>query len=505
MSHELRTPLNAIIGFSEVLKDQLVGRLNADQVDYMTEVFNSAKHLLSLINDILDLSKVEAGKMELYLEPVNLTELFHNTLSVVKEEAHSHSITLKLKMSQSIGVFLVDCRKLKQIIFNLLSNAIKFTPDGGRVTMEVEHISNNLVVKVIDTGIGIPENQMHLLFQPFEQLDGSLSRKYEGTGLGLVVVKRIVELYGGEVTVNSCTGIGSCFSFTIPCQENSNDPPMDCENGFTETMNQDFGYETALDTSSATTGKDLAVCPVILLVEGNDIAAKLLTFYLGRMGCKVYRAHDGVEALRLVESQQPDIIIMDIVLPDVDGWEIMRCIKQDLKLENTPILVISIVGDGKNGIQLGRLNVLEKPIQKRTLSAAIRQLLINKENNPITVLLVNDEKRAREHMVSLLESGRVRILQACTNKQAIKMAQVECPDLVILELMMEEVTGFEVITALRADPAIKNISIMLAKDKSIMVDERYQLNQRINQAANKHEFDFEAFIVNVQQHLNKCQ
>ena len=229
MSHELRTPLNAIIGFSEVLKDQLLGTLNEEQADYTDEIFDSANHLLSLINDILDLSKIEAGKMELHLDLVNIPELFKNALSVVKEQAHARAIQLDLQMANDIDLVRVDGRKLKQIVFNLLSNAVKFTPDRGRVTVQVVHEANNLQVKVTDTGIGIAKNNIKLLFQPFEQLDGSLSRRFGGTGLGLAMVKRLVELHSGQVSVTSVEGEGSCFQFTLPYLEDEEQEPANLE------------------------------------------------------------------------------------------------------------------------------------------------------------------------------------------------------------------------------------------------------------------------------------
>ena len=222
MSHELRTPLNAIIGFSELLKDEMIGQLLPKQKNYITDIFLSGKHLLSLLNDILDLSKIEAGKMTLDLEKTDIPLLFERSLSIVKERALIHNIKLNLDTKEDVRQIYVDTRKLKQVIYNLLSNAVKFTPDGGRIYVKVKRVSNLLEFSVADTGIGISKKNIIRLFQPFVQLESSLNRKHEGTGLGLSLVKRIVELHGGSVEVKSELGKGSCFTVRIPYRTEQN-------------------------------------------------------------------------------------------------------------------------------------------------------------------------------------------------------------------------------------------------------------------------------------------
>jgi len=222
MSHELRTPLNAIIGFSELLKDEMIGQLLPKQKNYITDIFLSGKHLLSLLNDILDLSKIEAGKMTLDLEKTELPLLFESSLSIVKERALKHNIKLNLDIKEDVRQIYVDTRKLKQVIYNLLSNAVKFTPDGGRIYVKVKKVSKLLEFSVTDTGVGISKEDITRLFQPFVQLESSLNRKYKGTGLGLSLVKRIVELHGGSVEVKSELGKGSCFTVRIPYRTEQN-------------------------------------------------------------------------------------------------------------------------------------------------------------------------------------------------------------------------------------------------------------------------------------------
>jgi signal transduction histidine kinase len=217
MSHELRSPLNAIIGFSEVLKEGLAGDLSTRQKDYCAEILNSGQHLLSLINDILDLSKIEAGKMTLELEKTNLPLLLESCLSIIREKALAHNIALHTRFGAGVGDALVDVRKFKQMVYNLLANAVKFTPDGGRILLQAQRApSGQLEFSVLDSGIGIAEKDIQRLFTPFEQLDSSLARKFEGTGLGLSMVKRLAELHGGTVGVSSELGKGSCFTVSIP-------------------------------------------------------------------------------------------------------------------------------------------------------------------------------------------------------------------------------------------------------------------------------------------------
>lgn len=222
MSHELRTPLNAIIGFSELLKDEMVGQLLPKQKDYIYDIFSSGKHLLSLLNDILDLSKIEAGKMTLELGKTDIHLLFERSLSIVKERALKHNMKLNLDIKEDVGQIYVDTRKLKQVVYNLLSNAVKFTPEGGIVFIKVKRVSDLLEFSVADTGIGISKEDIIKLFQPFVQLESSLNRKYKGTGLGLSLVKRIVELHGGSVEVKSELGKGSCFTVRIPYRTEQN-------------------------------------------------------------------------------------------------------------------------------------------------------------------------------------------------------------------------------------------------------------------------------------------
>jgi len=342
MSHELRTPLNAIIGFSEVLKDQVMGKLNDTQQEYAADIFTSGQHLLSLINDILDLSKIEAGKMTLDLDPVFIPEALQNSLTVIKEKAMSHQIDLKLTLDDTIEEALVDARKFKQIIYNLLANAVKFTPANGAVSITARRLAKAgenggdiLEVAIKDTGIGIAENDIKKLFNAFQQVDGSYSRKFEGTGLGLAMVKQLTELHGGSVAVESVLGQGSTFTVRLPYREVAGPSP--------DVSSPASGVETApvAPSSGPTAGRKL-----VLIIEDDDKAAKLMGLHLEQEGYKTMRAVTAEDGLRMVLDRRPDLITLDIMLPGMDGWHFMERVKADSELADIPVVVISIVAEG---------------------------------------------------------------------------------------------------------------------------------------------------------------
>jgi len=511
MSHELRTPLNAIIGFSDVLKDSLLGKLNEEQQDYVGEIYTSANHLLSLINDILDLSKIEAGKMEIYLQPVNMSELLSNALSIVKESAHARNIELNVNISDEIGIMKGDGRKLKQIVFNLLSNAVKFTPDGGKVTLTAQIADNKLSVNISDTGIGIPEDKIGMLFKPFEQLDGSLSRQYEGTGLGLVMVKRLVELHGGQVNVSSKEGQGSSFEFIIPYLKDEGDvteinPGIPSgsldEMRLSRADSQQENSATRLTSLSETA----LIQPEILMVEDDDAAAELMDIQLRNCGYLVYRVRTGNEGLRLMQTRRPDLVILDILLPDIDGWELMRTMKRNSSLQDIQVIVVSIVADTKKGIELGAVNVFEKPVSKKDLLNAVHQALpVATSSESFRILVVDDEEKSVQFMVEQLQSAGFQATGAYGGQEGIDAARSEYPDLIILDLMMPQVTGFDVIAALRRESETHDIPIIVLTAKVLTGDDRQRLNEQVMQIVEKSDFDSGQFLVDVQTALSKSR
>jgi signal transduction histidine kinase/CheY-like chemotaxis protein len=379
MSHELRTPLNAIIGFSDVLKDGLVGGLSSQQHEYVTDIYASGRHLLSLINDILDLSKVEAGKMSLDLEAVDIPALLEGSLLVIRERAAGHRIELATRMADGWEPVQVDARKTKQIVYNLLSNAIKFTPDGGRVVLAARRVARDAVVQwttpestrlhfpllpgdcaeefleiaVEDTAMGIAPQDAERLFQPFSQIDGSLSRRYEGTGLGLAMVLKIAQLHGGTVALASEPGQGSRFVVWLPWR----------------------GVQAVLatDMDAPLAGED--GLPLALVVEDDERAAELLRLALAAEGYRVHVVPNAESALQLQGHAQPQLIVLDVLLPGVDGWSLLSSLKAaGGAWASVPVVVVSIVADERKGLALGADCVLQKPVGRDELVAALRHI-----------------------------------------------------------------------------------------------------------------------------------
>jgi GAF domain-containing protein/two-component sensor histidine kinase len=371
MSHELRTPLNAIIGFSEVLLERMFGELNERQDDYLKDILSSGKHLLSLINDILDLSKVEAGRMELEASDVALPELLDGALTMLRERANRHGISLTLDVDPEVGSILADERKVKQIVFNLLSNAVKFTPDGGKVTVSARRVEDAVEVAVQDSGIGIAPADQERIFEEFRQVSQTASTAREGTGLGLALARRFVELHGGRIWVESAVGQGSTFTFTLPVQPRAasasaapnlaaGQPPLPRGEGGGEGLTE--------------SGPPFDDRPLVLIVEDDRQAVDLLTLHLTAAGCQVVAALDGVEGLIRARQLRPAVIILDVILPRLDGWEFLRQAKADSVLASIPVVVVSVVDERNKSLSLGAAEQLLKPIARDSLIAALRRL-----------------------------------------------------------------------------------------------------------------------------------
>ncbi len=385
MSHELRTPLNAIIGFSEVLRDGLVGEMTDQQRGFIGDIFSSGKHLLSLINDILDLSKVEAGKMKLDLEPLEVSSLFVNSLSIIREKAAARRIRLRMDAAETLGFIQADARKVKQIVYNLLSNALKFTVEGGQVILRARRIpcaevarsssswagmmfplaadngvrAEFLRISVTDSGIGIAAEGLERLFKPFSQIDSGLSRKFEGTGLGLAMVKLLAELHGGAVAVESAVGEGSRFTVWLPLRALQSP----------EEQSLPLAKACATPRAGARAG-----VPTALVVEDDIKSAELIRLQLDAEGFKVLHAPSAEVALALAMEQPLALITLDILLPNMDGWELLGRIKHEPVLSRIPVVIISIVADYNKGFALGAAAIMQKPISRQELHLSLVEL-----------------------------------------------------------------------------------------------------------------------------------
>jgi signal transduction histidine kinase/CheY-like chemotaxis protein/HAMP domain-containing protein len=379
MSHELRTPLNAVIGFAEILRDGICGELNENQKSAVIDIYESGKHLLQMINDILDLSKVEAGRMELQLEEFSLKTALDEVQSIVRDMANKKELNMQVFIPDNIPYIYADQIKFKQIMYNLVSNAIKFTVEGG-ITIDAECDDEKFTVSVQDTGIGIDSKDHEVIFDEFRQLDSSQSRQYEGTGLGLALTKRLVGLHSGKIWVESeGLGHGSKFSFTIPQITGVQEQKITDENYTHEPI--------YIPTGKSTKGKK------ILVVEDNEHAAQLLCIYLTEAGYDAEIAVDGEEAIAKAKEIKPFAITLDIMLPKKDGWQIMQDLKNFPDTCHIPIIIISIVDDESLGFSLGAVGYLVKPLDKEQLIGILEKLeLAAKQQNPKVLVIDENEK-----------------------------------------------------------------------------------------------------------------
>jgi PAS domain S-box-containing protein len=505
MSHELRTPLNAIIGFSEVLVDGLVGEMTSQQRGFLTDIYSSGKHLLSLINDILDLSKIEAGKMTLDLEPVQVASLFTNSLSIIREKAAARHIRLTLDASEDLGAVRSDARKVKQIVYNLLSNAVKFTSERGEVALrasrvlreEVGQLSDSsmgrtfplpdnefttfLKITVTDTGMGISPEGLDLLYKPFSQIDSGLSRKFEGTGLGLAMVKLLADLHGGAVAVESEVGKGSRFTVWLPFR------PAE---GMALTPTKPVAALPAMIMPGV---------PTALVVEDDLKSADLIRVQLEAEGFVVLHAATAETALILASRQSLALITLDIMLPNMDGWEFLSRIKLTPALKHIPVVIISIVADPEKGYALGAAGVMQKPISRQELYDALvgLDLFPLANGKSLKILVVDDDPKAVELIAVRVLGLASTVLRAYGGQEAIDVARKELPDLIVLDLMMPEVSGFDVVAALNHRPETAGIPILVVTAKHVTAEDRERLNGYVLSIMEKSDFDRERFVAEV--------
>jgi signal transduction histidine kinase/DNA-binding response OmpR family regulator len=497
MSHELRTPLNAIIGFSEILRDGLIGELTEQQQRFIGDIFSSGNHLLSLINDILDLSKVEAGKMTLELESVEVWSLFANSLSIIREKAAARHIELSMDVPKELGSIQADARKVKQIVYNLLSNAVKFTVDGGQVKLSVSEVPQSdvgsvdgtwnsrnfpfantefekfLRISVTDTGIGISPDGLDHLFNPFSQIDSGLARKYEGTGLGLVLLKNLAELHGGSVAIESAVGEGSRFTVWLPLR-----PP--------ETVRRTPGRVPVFNRIASTGGIRTA-----LVVEDDFKSADLVRVQLEAEGFEVLHAASAEAALVLAIQQPLALITLDIMLPNMDGWELLSRLKQVPELRRIPVVIISIVADPSKGFSLGAAAVMQKPISRQELLESLGDLglLTVSDGKGFKVLVVDDDPKAVEVVALRINAMGSTVLRAYNGRDAIEIARSELPDVIVLDLTMPEVSGFDVVAALSETPETASIPVLVVTALDITEAERVRLSGSVTAIMEKASFN----------------
>jgi PAS domain S-box-containing protein len=478
MSHELRTPLNAVIGFSEVLLERMFGELNRKQEEYLGDIVGAGRHLLALINDILDLAKIESGQMELDLGTVDLPAVLNSTFMLIRERAKRHGIHLSLDIDHRLGRFTADERKLKQILLNLLSNAVKFTPDGGTVSLKAVRQDEGVEISVIDTGIGIEPEFQQKIFDEFFQV-GDPVQKHEGTGLGLAVTRKYIELHGGQIRVQSAKGQGSTFIFTLPVLSTPE--------------------KKSAPTVTMLASHSPANAPQVLVVEDDPAAAKLLSISLMEAGFSVEVAADGEEGFEKAKSLRPSLITVDILLPKIDGWELLTRLKADQTTALIPVVVVSIIDEPGRGFSLGAADYLLKPVDREVLVRVIQRVARSNARGQggRSVLVIDDDPVILELMEAVLRPEGFEVLKAKDGRHGLQIVRERNPALVVLDLLMPEMNGFEVVDEMHGRSETTAIPIVVLTNKSLTREEKDRLNGRIIAIRQKGEFHREDFVAQV--------
>jgi len=461
MSHELRTPLNAIIGFSELMLDAKESQFDSEtQKRFLSQVHSSGKHLLGLINDILDLAKVEAGQMELRLQDVAVEPVIAQAVELVEPLSAEKRITIRSEAS-SAGTVLADAGKLKQMLLNLVSNAIKFTGEGGTVTITARRLQSAVEIAVADTGIGISDADQAKIFMEFHQVDPGPGRRQQGTGLGLALTRRFALLHGGDVLVSSKVGAGSVFTLRLPIQV-AVVAPAD--------VKVDGG--AGADPSQ----------PLVLIIEDDVAAAELLTRQLQAAGFRTHVARTGTEAIAKARALHPAAITLDILLPELDGWEVITRLKHEEETSSIPVVVVSVIDNPELGKALGALDYFVKPVDGKLLVDRLRRLKLKTavEGAAVSVMVVDDEAANRQWLTRILEPAGFEVIEATGGREAIELAKAKPPDLVLLDLMMPDVTGFDVVEALRADPKTSQTPIMILTARHLTEADKRHLNGHVS-------------------------
>jgi signal transduction histidine kinase/CheY-like chemotaxis protein len=476
MSHELRTPLNAIIGYSEMLQEEAGELGQPELVPDLKKIHAAGKHLLSLINDILDLSKIEAGKLQLYIENFNLQATLQDVITTVQPLMEKNQNTLLVNIDPGIGQMHADQTKVRQILFNLLSNAAKFTKNGditlsGKLLRSPE--GDRVRLQVHDTGIGMTPEQIDKLFQPFVQADASTTRKFGGTGLGLAITRHFCQMMNGEVKVDSQPGQGTTFTVELPLQVPDTGP-------------------AAAPAKPAAPQRPAA--GTILVVDDDVTMRDLLRRYLVKEGFQVTEACNGSEALKLVHEVHPNAITLDVLMPGMDGWAVLSALKSDLTTADIPVIMITFLDNRELGYSLGVTDYLTKPVDRERLMSILAKYRCNQ---PRQVLVVEDDGGTREMLRRTLEKDGWQVGEAENGRVALEQVAKQVPQVILLDLMMPEMDGFEFINRLRQTAAWRTIPIVVVTAKDLTDEDRLRLNGYVEKILQKGAYTREELLAQI--------
>ncbi|MBI5819964.1 MAG: response regulator [Verrucomicrobia bacterium] len=484
MSHELRTPLNSVIGFTNILLKNKNGHLQTEELTFLERIVANGRHLLDLINQVLDLSKIEAKRVEVEASIVILDRLIASIISQFEPQLHDGPIKLAAELPDHIAPLETDPGKLKQVIINLVGNALKFT-ERGSVTVSVtveEGTHRPARITVADTGIGIPEDRLSAIFEAFQQADPSTTRKYGGTGLGLTISKALCELMGYRLEVTSEPGKGSAFSIVLTTRPTSaniivHPAPLAEVHGLSAA-------EAAVEVTNRIRAME-ATQPLhdklVLIIDDEADSRVLLTNLIEQFGCHVVAADSGELGLRMAKEIRPDLITVDLLMPHMDGWEVLRQLKADTDLKDIPVIVVSVVARERRGTVLGAVEMLQKPVSREDLLRVVSFIPRSR------ILVVEDNEDDRRLFAAHLQGRVTELRMAANGREALAMLETFTPNLILLDLMMPEMDGMAFLDTIRKNPRHWQIPVFVVTSKELTADEAKRLGSEAQAVLKKAE------------------
>ena len=494
MSHELRTPMNAVLGYSEMLIEEAEDIGQDDFIPDLKKINQAGTHLLSLINDVLDLSKIESGKMEIFAEVFDVDGLIDQIAGTAQPLMTKNNNHFRIERGDTLGNASQDVTKLRQSLLNLLSNAAKFTHEGT-VTLQAGRQTQGdgdvLTFAVSDTGIGIAADKLDHVFDEFSQADNSTTRDYGGTGLGLTITRRFCQMLGGDLSVTSKPGAGSTFTIRLPATLPGAKVPQ-----ATTPQSTTGGVHASDEVHPAKHGN------TVLVIDDDPEACEIIRRFLEKDGFEVVTALSGAEGLRLAHVLQPVAITLDVMMPDMDGWSVLRALQVDPVLHTIPVVMLTMVDDKTRGYSLGATDYLTKPVDRARLHNTLARF--HTPGKPASVLLVEDDPATREIMVRTLEDADWRVSEAGNGREALEQLAQEKPQLILLDLMMPVMDGFDFLLEMRADPTWQDIPVIVLTAKDLTEEDRDRLTGKVEEVLEKNAYTREQLLQRVSEAVTAC-
>jgi DNA-binding response OmpR family regulator/anti-sigma regulatory factor (Ser/Thr protein kinase) len=497
MSHELRTPLNAIIGFTRIVKRKAEGVLPEKQTDNLDKVLSSAEHLLGLINTVLDIAKIEAGRMDVQAASFSINALVDQCFSTA-QPLIKPNVKFEKNADNELPLVYSDQDKIKQIILNLLSNAAKFTHEG-RVVLNVRHADTTFMVDVADSGIGMNEEALSRVFEEFQQADSSTTRQYGGTGLGLSISRSLARLLGGDLSADSQPGKGSIFTLTLPIHYGENPARKHGQ----ETNRQNSTSPSAPQLESVGQVQEVvAEKRRVLIIDNDPDAVYLLQESLNPAEFEVIGALDGIWGHQKAREIQPDAILLDILMPDKDGWQVLHDLKADEQTTNIPVILLTIVDKKALGFRLGASAYLLKPLNPHEVIETLNRVTIQAGHLHKHVLVVDDDPHIADMLHQILPASEFDLNSAADVIAGLEAIALQRPDVLLLDIMMPRLDGFGVIEQLRANPATQDLPIIVISAKELTDEEAARLKEGVAFVMRKQGFDGEKLVQEIKNAFN---